>query len=92
MAQIDTSEVMAMDAMIGRDEIVQINVRAIWDPLARHFKVTVTDELTGTDASRNTTDGMDKDGRIPSSSIISLVPQMIEEIIIVNRLMGPSSW
>lgn len=92
MALIGTSEIMLIDRMIGRHDSVQIKVKVSWDDMARHFKVTVTDDLTGTDASRSTTDGMDMDGRMPIDSIISIVPQMIEEIIVLNRLMGPQQW
>jgi hypothetical protein len=49
----------------------------------------VMDTITKNDAYRAVTEGRDMDNMVPIKSFVDVLPQMIEEVIILNKLMGP---
>jgi len=89
MAQIDTSSVMLADTMIGPDDTISIAMVMEWDAMSRHHRITVWDTVTMNDSTRIVSEGRDAIGKMPVASFIDVMPPMIEEVIILNKLMGP---
>jgi hypothetical protein len=89
MAQIDTSSVMLENTMIGENDDICIAVSMRWDGMARSHRVTAWDTTTMNDSSRVVSNGRDAENRVPVRSFIDVLPLMVEEIIILNKLMGP---
>jgi hypothetical protein len=88
MAQIDTSQVLLLDTKIGRDGGLNLSMSVAWDIRAEMHRFMVVDTLTGNDASRCVTEGRDDGGAVPVKSFVDVLPEMIEEIVILNKLMG----
>lgn len=89
MAQIDTSQVVLLDTRIGVEGGMNLTMNVMWDDRAGMHRIMVLDTITQNDASRVVTEGRDADNMVPVKSFVDALPQMIEEIIILNRLMGP---
>ncbi len=89
MAQIDTSSVMLADTMIGPNDTISIAVVMEWDKMTMYHRITVWDTVTMNDSTRIVGEGKDIGGRVPIKSFIDAMPPMIEEVIILNKLMGP---
>ena len=89
MAQIDTSSVMLADTMIGPDDTISIAIVMEWDKLSMHHRITVWDTVTMNDSTRIVSEGRDAIGKMPVASCIDVMPPMIEEVISLNKLMGP---
>lgn len=89
MAQVDTTSVVLLDTHIGREGGLNLTMNVMWDDRASMHRFMVMDTETGNDASRCVTEGIDQDGRVPVQSFVDALPQMIEEIIVLNKLMGP---
>jgi len=89
MAQIDTSQVVLLDTRIGKDGGMNLTMNVMWDERSGQHKIMVMDTITNNDASRAVTEGRDMDNMVPVKSFVDVLPQMIEEIIILNKLMGP---
>jgi len=89
MAQIDTSQVVLLDTRIGVDGGMNLIMNVIWDDRSGQHKIMVLDTVTKNDASRAVTEGRDADNMVPVKSFVDILPQMIEEIIVLNKLMGP---
>ena len=88
MAQIDTSTVLLADTTIGKTDRIKLRVEVYWDEQTAAHRIKVTDERTDTDAHRMVTEGRTQDGRIPVESVIAKMPEILEEVIILNKLMG----
>lgn len=89
MAQIDTSSVMLADTMIGPHDTISIAIVMEWDEMSMHHRITVWDTVTMNDSTRIVSEGRDAIGKMPVASFIDVMPPMIEEVIILNKLMGP---
>lgn len=89
MAQIDTSQVVLLDTRIGVEGGMNLTMNVMWDDRAGMHRIMVLDTVTQNDASRVVTEGRDADNMVPVKSFVDALPQMIEEIIILNKLMGP---
>lgn len=89
MAQIDTSQVVLLDTRIGVEGGMNLTMNVMWDDMAGMHRIMVLDTITQNDASRVVTEGRDADNMVPVKSFVDALPQMIEEIIILNKLMGP---
>lgn len=89
MEPIDTSSVMLADTMIGPGEALSIAVVMEWDHMTERHRITVWDTVTMNDSTRIVGEGRDTGGRVPIKSFIDAMPPMIEEVIILNKLMGP---
>lgn len=89
MAQIDTSQVVLLDTRIGVEGGMNLTMNVMWDDRAGMHRIMVLDTITQNDASRVVTEGRDADNMVPVKSFVDALPQMIEEIIILNKLMGP---
>jgi hypothetical protein len=57
--------------------------------MSRHHRITVWDTVTMNDSTRIVSDGRYVNGKVPVKSFIDAMPLMIEEVIILNKLMGP---
>jgi len=90
MAQIDTSSVLLLDTRVGKDGGMQMQMHIRWDFSAEMHRITMWDTNTKNDASRCVTEGRDMEGTVPVKSFVDAMPEMIEEIIVLNKLMGPS--
>jgi hypothetical protein len=60
-----------------------------WDAMSRHHRITVWDTVTMNDSTRIVSDGRYVNGKVPVKSFIDAMPPMIEEVIVLNKLMGP---
>lgn len=80
---------MLLDTKIGHNDELSLSVSIMWDHRAGMHRVMVVDMATHNDASRGVTNGRDKDGAVPVQSFVDVLPEMIEEIIVLNKLMGP---
>jgi hypothetical protein len=89
MAQIDTSSVMLADTMIGPDDTISIAMVMEWDTMTKHHRLTVWDTVTMNDSTRIVSEGREANGKVPVKSFIDAMPLMIEEVIVLNKLMGP---
>lgn len=89
MAQIDTSQVVLLDTRIGVEGGMNLTMNVMWDDRAGMHRIMVLDTITQNDASRVVTEGRDDNNMVPVKSFVDALPQMIEEIIILNKLMGP---
>lgn len=87
MAQIDTSQIILMDTTIGTEGGMNLTVNVMWDPRSSQHRIMLLDTTTGNDASRTVTEGRDTDNRVPVKSFVDVMPEMVEEIIILNKLM-----
>lgn len=90
MAQIDTSQVVLMDTRVGMEGGLNLIVNVMWDSRCEKHRIMVVDSVTANDASRTVTEGRDADNKVPVKSFVDVLPQMIEEIIILNNLLGPN--
>ena len=88
MAQIDTSQVLLLDTRIGTEGGMNLTINVMWDSRSGQHRIMLLDTLTGNDASRVVTEGRDQENRVPVKSFVDALPEMIEEIIILNKLMG----
>lgn len=89
MAQIDTSQVVLLDTRIGVEGGMNLTMNVMWDDRSGMHRIMVLDTVTQNDASRVVTDGRDANNMVPVKSFVDILPQMIEEIIVLNKLMGP---
>lgn len=78
-----------MDTRIGVEGGMNLTMNVMWDDRAGMHRIMVLDTITQNDASRVVTEGRDADNMVPVKSFVDALPQMIEEIIILNKLMGP---
>lgn len=72
-------------------EIVEFNIAVIYDPGVELVRVVVVDQKTGNDSHRTTSDGLLKAGdkaKLPITAIHKMIPEMIEEIVVLNNLLG----
>lgn len=88
MAQVETSQIILLDTKIGTEGGMNLTVNVMWDPRAGQHRIMLMDTNTGNDASRTVTEGRDTDNRVPVKSFVDVMPEMIEEIIVLNKLMG----
>ena len=89
MAQLDASDVILLDTRIGQEGGLNIAINVMWDSRSEQHRIMVMDTNTKNDASRVVTEGRDAENKVPVKSFVDVLPQMIEEIIILNKLMGP---
>lgn len=89
MAQIDTSMVTLLDTRIGEEGGMNLTINVIWHGAAGHHRIMAVDSTTGNDASRAVTEGRDAENKVPIKSFVDVLPEMIEEITVMNKLMGP---
>lgn len=89
MAQIDTSQVVLLDTRIGVEGGMNLTMNVMWDDRSGMHRIMVLDTVTQNDASRVVTEGRDADNMVPVKSFVDVLPNMIEEIIVLNKLMGP---
>ena len=89
MAQIDTSQVVLMDTRIGVEGGMNLTMNVMWDDRSGMHRIMVLDTVTQNDASRVVTEGRDANNMVPVKSFVDALPNMIEEIIVLNKLMGP---
>lgn len=89
MAQIDASDVILLDTRIGKEGGLNLAISVVWDGRSEQHRIMVMDTNTKNDASRVVTEGRDRDNMVPVKSFVDVMPQMIEEIIVLNKLMGP---
>lgn len=89
MAQIDTSQVVLLDTRIGVEGGMNLTMNVMWDDRSGMHRIMVLDTVTQNDASRVVTDGRDADNMVPVKSFVDALPNMIEEIIVLNKLIGP---
>jgi hypothetical protein len=80
---------MLADPMIGPDDTSAIAMVMEWDAMSRHHRITVWDTVTMNDSTRIVSDGRYINGKVPVKSFIDAMPLMIEEVIVLNKLMGP---
>lgn len=80
---------MLADTMIGPDDTISIAIVMEWDKMSMHHRITVWDTVTMNDSTRIVSEGRDDNGKVPVKSFIDAMPLMIEEVIILNKLMGP---
>lgn len=88
MSQIDTSEFALLDTKIGMTDEMNIQISVLWDHMAGMHRIIMRDTVTQNDASRCVSEGKDEEGRVPVQSFVSAMPEIIEEIIVMNKLMG----
>ena len=88
MAQIDTASVLLADTTIGKNDKIKLRIEVYWDDQTNAHRIKITDERSDWDATAMVTDGRDHDFRLPVQSVVDKLPAMIEEIIILNKLMG----
>lgn len=86
MAQIDTASVLLTDTTLGRNDKIKLRVEIAWDEQTMAHRMRITDERTDVDAARAIKG--DDERRITMQQAIDVMPSMVEEIIILNRLMG----
>jgi hypothetical protein len=89
MAQIDTSQVVLLDTRIGVEGGMNLTMNVMWDDRSGMHRIMVLDTITQNDASRVVTEGRDANNMVPVKSFVDALPNMIEEIIVLNKLMGP---
>lgn len=89
MAQIDTSQVVLLDTRIGVEGGMNLTMNVMWDDRSGMHRIMVLDTVTQNDASRVVTEGRDANNMVPVKSFVDALPNMIEEIIVLNKLMGP---
>ena len=89
MAQIDTSQVVLLDTRIGVEGGMNLTMNVMWDDRSGMHRIMVLDTVTQNDASRVVTEGRDASNMVPVKSFVDALPNMIEEIIVLNKLMGP---
>lgn len=89
MAQIDTSQVVLLDTRIGVEGGMNLTMNVMWDDRSGMHRIMVLDTVTQNDASRVVTEGRDDNNMVPVKSFVDALPNMIEEIIVLNKLMGP---
>ncbi len=89
MAQIDTSQVVLLDTRIGVEGGMNLTMNVRGDDRSGMHRIMVLDTVTQSDASRVVTEGRDANNMVPVKSFVDALPQMIEEIIVLNKLMGP---
>ncbi len=89
MAQVDASSVLLLDTKIGKEGGLNLSMNVMWDERSGMHRLMIVDTTTNNDASRAVSDGRDEDGRVPAQSFVNAMPEMIEEIIVLNKLMGP---
>ncbi|MGC4008884.1 MAG: hypothetical protein QM805_07835 [Pseudomonas sp.] len=98
MSQTQNRVVDFTDAIVG-DNTIRITegepmiftIEVAYDKNRDLVRVRATDIKSGNEADRPTSNGMVSAGfsaRIPVRTIYDLLPEMIEEIVILNRLMG----
>lgn len=80
---------MLENTMIGENDDICIAVSMKWDGMAQSHRITAWDTTTMNDSSRVVSNGRDAENRVPVRSFIDVLPLMVEEIIILNKLMGP---
>lgn len=93
--------VRAMDltpAVLGEDGITlrpseasRFNISIAYDASMQLVRVHVVDPLSGNYADRVVTDGMIAAGdgvKMPIKTVYDLIPSAIEEIVVMNRLLG----
>lgn len=88
MAQIDTASVLLADTTLGKHDKIKLRVEIYWDEQTQAHRMKVTDERSDVDATRAIRAGEDKDFRINMQQAVNVLPEMIEEIIVLNKLMG----
>jgi len=88
MSQIDTSEFALLDTKIGMTDEMNLQISVLWDHRAGMHRMIMRDGVTQNDAARCVTEGRDAEGRVPVLSFVAAMPEMVEEIIILNKLMG----
>ena len=76
------------ETMIDCESSVSMNITVTYDEKAQAHRVVLSDGAN--DASRIVSNGRDQNGSIPIQSVIDVLPQMVEEIIILNKLFGMS--
>lgn len=91
MEQIDPSAVMLTKTTFRRGESVSLRVSLEYDPMSRVTVVRVKDDVSGNFASRPIRDSEMVGDEIPSSALIKGIEDMIAEIAVFNKLMGPST-
>lgn len=87
MAQINTASVLLIDTTLGRNDRLKLRVEIFWDDQTQAHRMKVTDERSDVDAARALRSSDDKDFRINMQQAVDVLPEMIEEIIVLNRLM-----
>lgn len=73
------------------DELVRFSVTITYDADVEVARIVVVDGMTGNDSHRTTSDGLIKAGykaTLPINVIHKMVPEMIEEIVVLNNLLG----
>lgn len=88
MAQDDWAQVLLLSTRLGRYDGLNLSVNTVWDIAAQMHRIKVVDVITNNDAWRSVTNGRDEDGAVPVKSFVDVLPEMIEEIIVLNKLTG----
>lgn len=72
-------------------EEMSLVVNFHYDLAQELVRIQVIDKKTGNDSHRVTSDGLIRAGtsaRVPNDVIYKMIPPMIEEITVLNRLLG----
>lgn len=85
MEQIhDVANVLLTDTKIRKGDKLKLRVEVYWDEQTNAQRLRITDERSDTDATR-AIHGL-SDGSITMQQVVDMMPDMVEEIIVLNRL------
>lgn len=85
---LNTASVLLADTTIGRNDKIKLRVEIAWDEQTMAHRLRVTDERTDMDAARAIRPAEEGATSITMQQVIEMMPSMVEEIIVLNRLVG----
>jgi hypothetical protein len=87
MEQIDAATVFTTDTTLSEDDSLEINVTIFFNAVSGLFEVRATDVTTKNDAMRAVRASIGVRS-ISAQRAIDKLPEIIEEIIVINKLLG----
>lgn len=81
----------ALHIPLSSGDAVTFSIHIVYDPGPELVRISVIDDATGNDSNRVTSDGLIRAGgsaKLPIGVIHKMIPEMIEEIVVLNNLLG----